>query len=93
MMAVTGLSRLGQVSMTARDLDRAVRFYRDTLGLPFIFTAPPRLAFFDCGGVRLMLDIPERPPGDPSSTSRWTTSERRIEFWCPAELSFVTSPT
>ena len=54
-----GLSRIGQVSMTARDLDRAVRFYRDTLGLPFLFTAPPQLAFFDCAGVRLLLDVPQ----------------------------------
>ncbi len=57
--AVTGLSQIGQISMTARNLDRAVRFYRDTLGLPFLFTAPPQLAFFDCAGVRLLLDVPE----------------------------------
>ena len=50
--------------MNARDLDRAVRFYRDTLGLPFLFTAPPKLAFFDCGGVRLMLSLPEEPEFD-----------------------------
>jgi len=58
-MTGVGLSRIGQVSMTARDLDRAVRFYRDVLGLPFLFTAPPQLAFFDCAGVRLLLDVPE----------------------------------
>ena len=56
--SLTGLSRIGQISMTARDLDRAVRFYRDTLGLTFLFTAPPQLAFFDCAGVRLLLDVP-----------------------------------
>jgi methylmalonyl-CoA/ethylmalonyl-CoA epimerase len=44
--------------MRARDLDRAVGFYRDKLGLPFLFKAPPQLAFFDCGGVRLLLDVP-----------------------------------
>jgi methylmalonyl-CoA/ethylmalonyl-CoA epimerase len=54
-----GLSRIGQVAMRARDLDRSVRFYRDTLGLPFLFTAPPKLAFFDCAGTRLLLDVPE----------------------------------
>ena len=53
------LSRLHQISMRAHDVDRAVRFYRDTLGLPFLFAAPPRLAFFDCAGVRLMLSTPE----------------------------------
>jgi predicted enzyme related to lactoylglutathione lyase len=59
MTTITGLAQIGQVSMTAKDLDRAVRFYRDTLGLPFLFTAPPKLAFFDCAGVRLLLDVPE----------------------------------
>lgn len=59
MTAVVGLSRIGQISMTAKDLDRAIGFYRDTLGLPFLFKAPPQLAFFDCGGVRLLLDAPE----------------------------------
>ena len=59
MTDAAGLSRIGQVAMNARDLDRAVRFYRDTFGLPFLFTAPPRLAFFDCAGVRLLLDVPE----------------------------------
>ena len=58
MTAAPVLSRIGQISMTARDLDRAVRFYRDTLGLRFLFTAPPQLAFFDCDGVRLLLDVP-----------------------------------
>ncbi len=53
------LSRIGQISMNARDLDRAVRFYRDSLGLTFLFQAPPQLAFFDCNGVRLLLDVPE----------------------------------
>ena len=53
------LSRIGQIAMNVRDLDRAVGFYRDTLGLPFLFTAPPRLAFFDCAGVRLLLDVAE----------------------------------
>jgi methylmalonyl-CoA/ethylmalonyl-CoA epimerase len=58
-MTSGGLSRIGQIAMNARDFDRAVRFYRDTLGLRFLFTAPPHLAFFDCDGVRLLIDLPE----------------------------------
>jgi methylmalonyl-CoA/ethylmalonyl-CoA epimerase len=54
-----GLSRIGQISMNARDLDRAVQFYRDTLGLSFVFTAPPQMAFFDCAGVRLLVGVAE----------------------------------
>ena len=57
------IERIGQIYVTAHDLDRAVRFYRDTLGLPFLFQVP-RMAFFDCGGVRLMLGIPDAPEFD-----------------------------
>lgn len=55
-----GLSRIGQIAMTVRDLPRAVAFYRDVLGLRFLFEAPPAMAFFDCGGVRLMMSLPEQ---------------------------------
>jgi predicted enzyme related to lactoylglutathione lyase len=48
-------SRVGQIAVPVADLERAVRFYGDTLGLRLMFRAPPGLAFFDCGGVRLML--------------------------------------
>ena len=50
------LNQIGQIALHADDLDRAVAFYRDTLGMRFLFQVPPGLAFFDCGGIRLMLD-------------------------------------
>ena len=59
MMVAGSLSRIHQISIRAHDIDRAVRFYRDTLGLTLLFQAPPGLAFFECGGVRLMLSPPE----------------------------------
>jgi len=58
------LAGIGQVSMRARDLDRAISFYRDILGLQFLFKPSPKLAFFDCGGLRLMLSVPESPAFD-----------------------------
>src|SRR6476620_3079062 len=54
-----GLERTHQISIRTQDTARAVAFYRDTLGLRLLFEAPPQLAFFDCGGVRLMLSPPE----------------------------------
>lgn len=57
------LRRVGQIAIPVGDLDRAVRFYGDVLGLRLLFRAPPGLAFFDCGGVRLMLSLPEEPDG------------------------------
>jgi methylmalonyl-CoA/ethylmalonyl-CoA epimerase len=53
-----GIAALGQVAIGVADIDRAIAFYRDVLGLKFLFKAPPGLGFFDCGGVRLMLDQP-----------------------------------
>jgi methylmalonyl-CoA/ethylmalonyl-CoA epimerase len=49
---------IGQIAIPVTNLERAVAFYRDSLGLTFLFQVP-NLAFFDCGGVRLMLDVPE----------------------------------
>jgi methylmalonyl-CoA/ethylmalonyl-CoA epimerase len=54
-------TRLAQVALTVHDLDRAKAFYRDVLGLPHLFDAPPGLAFFQCGETRLMLSRPEGP--------------------------------
>lgn len=63
----TTLSRIGQIAINACDVDRATAFYRDVLGLPHLFRAG-QLSFFDCGGVRLMLDKAEKPEFDhPSS--------------------------
>ncbi len=62
-----GIKNIGQISIITHDLRRATAFYRDTLGLPLLFTAG-NLAFFDCGGVRLMLGPAETPELDhPSS--------------------------
>ena len=70
-----GISRLGQVSMNAHNLDRAVAFYRDTLGLPLLFTTG-NMGFFDCGGVRLMLSLPEKPEFDhPGSVLYFSVSD------------------
>ncbi len=55
-----GLGRIGQIAVPVGDIDRAIAFYRDTLGMRFLFKAPPGLGFFDCGGVRLMLDAPAK---------------------------------
>jgi methylmalonyl-CoA/ethylmalonyl-CoA epimerase len=55
-----GLDQIGQIAVPVGDIDAAVAFYRDVLGMRFLFQAPPGLAFFDCAGVRLMLDAPAK---------------------------------
>jgi catechol 2,3-dioxygenase-like lactoylglutathione lyase family enzyme len=59
-MAFDGLGTIGQVHVSVTDVDRAVAFYRDVLGIPFLFRVPGQpMAFFDCDGVRLYLGAPE----------------------------------
>ena len=55
----TMIQGYAQVAVTVKNLEQAVSFYRDVLGLPLLFQAPPGLAFFQCGDVRLMLAQPE----------------------------------
>jgi catechol 2,3-dioxygenase-like lactoylglutathione lyase family enzyme len=55
-----GLSGIGQISIAVKDVPRAIAFYRDVLGLKFLFQFPG-MGFFDAGGVRLYLTIPEKP--------------------------------
>jgi predicted enzyme related to lactoylglutathione lyase len=54
------LQGIGQLHVSVSDLDESVRFYRDVLGLEHLFTVPGQpMAFFDTGGVRLYLGVPE----------------------------------
>lgn len=51
---------VGQLLIPVSDLDRAIAFYRDTLGVRFLFTAPPMMSFFQAGNVRLLVGVPEQ---------------------------------
>ncbi len=62
------LKSILQIAINVKEPERAVAFYRDTLGLRLLFQAPPALAFFDCGGVRLMLDRAAAPEFDHASS-------------------------
>lgn len=54
-MATPSIQKLAQVSIRCSDVPRATAFYRDVLGLPFLFAPAPNLAFLMAGEVRLML--------------------------------------
>lgn len=55
---------IAQLLIPVSDFEAGVAFYRDTLGIPFLFSAPPQMAFFDCSGVRLLVGV--LPPGQPA---------------------------
>ena len=53
------LSEIRQIAITVRDVARALPFYRDVLGLEFLFSPAPTLAFLAAGSIRIMLSIPQ----------------------------------
>ncbi len=67
------LTDIGQIAIRATDLPRAIAFYRDALGLTFLFQAPPGLAFFKCGAVQLMLGGAESPEFDHAASVLYFT--------------------
>ena len=48
---------VGQLLIPVDDFELGLAFYRDVLGLSLLFTAPPQMAFFNCGGVRLLVGV------------------------------------
>lgn len=75
------IEKIGQIAIPASDIDRAIAFYRDVLGLQFLFRAGENLAFFDCGGVRILLDKPEDAGlASHSSVVYFSVGEIRASF-------------
>jgi len=74
------LDRIGQIAVPVRDIDRAVAFYRDTLGMHFLFQAPPGLGFFNCGGIRLMLDAAANEKGGNGSVIYYKVDDLNSSF-------------
>ena len=89
------LSRIGQIFVNVKDLERAISFYRDTLAMQFLFQAPPNMAFFDCGGIRIMLGIADRPDLDhPASIIYYQVDdiERVYETFKARGVEFIVKP-
>ena len=57
--APTGVSEIGQIAIIVGDVPQATAFYRDVLGLKFLFPAGPTMAFLAAGSVRIMLTTPQ----------------------------------
>ena len=94
-MTASPLGPIGQIAHTVSDVPRAVAFYRDAVGLRLLFEAPPGLAFFDCGGVRLMLSQPEgdfKPGSGAVIYFRISDIERTQEALKKRGVPFVDDP-
>lgn len=93
-MSAQALAQIGQIAINVKDVERAIRFYRDTLGIRFLFQAGT-LAFFDAGGVRLMLSPAEKPEFDhPGSILyyRVTDIEGTHAALTAREVAFIDEP-
>ena len=55
---------IGQIAIAITNLNQAVDFYQNKLGLTLLFDVPPNLAFFQCGDIRLMLTTLQGDPND-----------------------------
>jgi len=76
------ITAVGQIAWAVKDLDAATAFYRDVMGLKFLFSAPPGLSFFDCGGVRLMLS---------SEESSGTSLDQTLLYFSTGDISGAAS--
>ena len=74
------LGQIGQIAVPVSDIDRAIAFYRDILGIRFLFQAPPGLGFFDCAGVRLMLDSPAKAQAGNSSVIYYRVPDLHVAY-------------
>lgn len=89
------IESLGQVALTVRDVQRSVAFYRDDLGLRFLFAPAPTLAFLMIGDVRLMFSAPEgafTPGGSTVLYLRVSDIEAEHAALVARRVSFIDAP-
>ena len=84
------IENIGQLAINVKDLSRAKTFYRDMLGLRHLFDAGPHMTFFDCGGVRLLLEIARDPQFDhPSSIIYFRVADIEASFQAMTAMGLV----
>jgi methylmalonyl-CoA/ethylmalonyl-CoA epimerase len=88
------LSKIGQIAINVKNVERAEAFYKDKLKMKHLFSFPG-LAFFDCNGTRLMLGLPEKPEFDhPASVLYFKVEDiqRSFQTLSGRGVSFVDEP-
>lgn len=88
------IQKIGQIGVPVKDLNRAIEFYKEKLGLPHLFTAGT-LAFFDCNGTRLLLSLPEAEEFAHSSSILYfqvADIQKSYEELLNKEVTFIDEP-
>jgi catechol 2,3-dioxygenase-like lactoylglutathione lyase family enzyme len=89
------IENLGQVALTVRDMERSIAFYRDAVGLRFLFAPAPTMAFLMIGDVRLMLSAPEgdfAPGGSTVLYLRVADIDAEHEALVARGVAFIDAP-
>ncbi|WP_163102591.1 VOC family protein [Peribacillus alkalitolerans] len=88
------IQKIGQIGVPVKNLENAISFYKDDLGLPLLFNTD-RMAFFDCNGIRLMLSLPEKEEFARASSVLYFQVENIKEKYkelLAKEVSFIDEP-
>jgi predicted enzyme related to lactoylglutathione lyase len=93
-MATKMVQKVGQIGVPVKDLNRALDFYKEKLGLSLLFNTD-HMAFFECNGLRLMLSLPEKEEFANSSSVIYfqvTNIKEAYERLADKEVTFVDEP-
>ncbi|WP_261130570.1 VOC family protein [Bacillus sp. Marseille-Q3570] len=88
------ISEIGQINLNVKDVQKAVTFYQEGLGLPLMF-AMENMAFFNCNGVRLMLSVPENESFDQRGSVIYFKTDdihQTYEQFKEDDVSFIDAP-
>lgn len=74
------IQKIGQIGITVKNLDMAIQFYKEKLGLTLLFETD-NMAFFDCNGLRILITLPENEVFDhPSSTIYFQVKDIKLAY-------------
>ncbi|ENQ3080624.1 VOC family protein [Bacillus cereus] len=93
-METTMIQKVGQIGVPVKDLDRAINFYKEKLGLLLLFNTDT-MAFFECNGLRLFLSLPEKEEFAQSSSVIYFQVEKIKETYedlLSKEIVFIDEP-
>ncbi len=88
------IQKIGQIAVPIKNIERAVEFYKEVLGLPLLFSTES-MAFFDCNGQRLLLSLPEKSEFANSSSIIYFQVEdikKSVEKLIEKGVSFIDQP-
>ncbi|WP_096271958.1 VOC family protein [Paucisalibacillus globulus] len=93
-MEIYQIEKVGQIGIPVKNIERAIAFYKDTLGLTLLFHTDG-LAFFECNGLRLMLSLPEQEEFAYASSVIYFQVNNLHEYYeelLEKEVTFVDEP-